>query len=134
VLKSPSRALYKVQAIHDPETSRTEITFDKFPRYAFAGDRHNPATFWASRFYSADQAKEWKVSELIPFAVQIVVDAASTNIGSISGLEVVYCDDAGFHCFSDLENRRWEAEAARRSREMESLLVSPFPESDSARN
>jgi hypothetical protein len=64
--------------------------------FAITGDNVNPAIFWAEAYY-----RKRPIKSLIPLAAHLIVSAETLNIGSISGLEVVFCDQFGFHRLSD---------------------------------
>jgi hypothetical protein len=90
------------------------------------GDCHNPATFWSTRYFLSEPPKEWATSDLIPLAVQIVVDASQINSGTIRGLEIVYSDSDGFHRLSAEDCCAWEREARNRGAAIMNLIISPL--------
>jgi hypothetical protein len=92
--------------------------------YVFAGDCHNPATFWATRYF--DLAKTWKFEEFLPIASQIIVDAVHVNRGSIRGLELVRCDSRGIQRLSVEECKQWVRESTKRSNAIEKKIVAPL--------
>jgi hypothetical protein len=126
VLGPPSLSLFKVQCATDPETQAKVCTCERSGGLSFAGDCHNPATFWATRYFVPNQARAWTIDELLPLATQIVVDASFITSGSIRALEVVRCDGDGFHQIETERCRVWADEAIRRSGEIERHVFAPL--------
>jgi hypothetical protein len=127
VLRYPSPSLFKIECGKDSTTRENVCFCTRALGYALGGDCHNPATFFSTRYFLSEPPKDWTVSELVPFAVQMVVDASQINSGTIRGLEVVYCDSNGFHRLSPDECRAWEIEARKRSHTIGTLITSPMP-------
>jgi len=123
-LNEPYPLLLKLQCYKDPETLDNVCSCEPYIGYAFAGDCHNPATFWAARYFFRDPPKAWTVQELIPFAAQIIVDAGQINSGPIRGLEIVYSDESGFHRLPESENRAPVIEAMKRSKSAGKAITS----------
>lgn len=85
---------------------------------AFAGDNVNPAMFWAERYY-----KKLPVKELVPLAAHLIITAHHLNNGSIGGLEIVFCDQSGFHRLSDDSILELEAKSREWDTQIEALLL-----------
>jgi len=126
VLRRPSLALFKVECARDPGGQQNVCSCSRSTGHVFAGDCHNPATFWATRYLLTERTTDHAIKELLPLAVQIVVDAGRINNGSIRGLEIVSCDDGGFHRLSESESRAWAIEATRRGQAIERLVTAPL--------
>jgi hypothetical protein len=71
-------------------------------RLAVAGDNVNAAIFWPEAYYNSSPYSKQRipVKDLIPLAAHTVVQANRFNPLSISGLEVVFCDETGLHKLS----------------------------------
>jgi hypothetical protein len=129
-LKNPL-SLFKLECGTDPITQENVCTCSRSAGHVFAGDCHNPATFWATRYLLTEFTKDWTVAELIPLAVQIVIDAGRINSGSVRGLEIVSCDDSGFTRLSVEKRKAWAVEAEKRSSAVADLIFAPLPDSSS---
>jgi hypothetical protein len=86
----------------------------KMESFAITGDNVNPAIFWAEAYY-----RKRPIKSLIPLAAHLIVSAETLNSGSISGLEIVFCDQSGFHRLSDeslselsLKAHEWDKQIA----------------------
>ena len=128
VLRKPSFALFKLECAKDPSSQQNLCFCSRSTGHLFAGDCHNPATFLATRYLLTESTTDHTVEELLPLAVQIVVEAARINSGSIRGLEIVCCGSRGFNRLSESERRTWASEATRRSVAIGKLIMSPLGE------
>lgn len=126
-LRYPSPSLFKVECGPDIERQENVCQCTRSAGYLLGGNCFNPATFFSTRYFLSEPPKAWTISELIPFAVQIIVDAGRINSGTIRGLEIVYCDNDGFHRLSDDKCRAWAIEARNRSDAIGNLIISPLP-------
>ena len=74
----------------------------KQERIAVAGDNVNGAIYWPEAYYNSFPyaARRIPVKTLIPLAAHTLVVAHRLNPVTISGLEVVFCDEIGFHRLS----------------------------------
>jgi hypothetical protein len=75
----------------------------KQERIAVAGDNVSGAIFWPEAYYNSYPyaTRRIPVKSLIPLAAHTLVVAHRLNPTTISGLEVVFCDEAGFHRLSE---------------------------------
>ena len=126
-LRLPSPSLFKIECAKDPTTQQNVCVCHRGDGYMVAGDSHNPSTFFGTRYLQSDPARVWTASELLPLAVQIVVDGGRVSSGPIGGLEIV-CGSSSvpFHRLSVPERQAWSAEAMRRSEKIEKIVSSPF--------
>jgi hypothetical protein len=71
-------------------------------RLAVAGDNVNGAIYWPEAYYSSFPytTKRIPIKNLIPLAAHTLVVAHRLNPTTVSGLEVVFCDETGFHRLS----------------------------------
>ncbi len=90
----------------------------KMESISFAGDNVNPAMFWAERYY-----KKLPIKTLIPLAAHLIFTARNLNNGAIGGLEIVLCDESGFHRLSDESLNRLESWSYEFDQRIESLLL-----------
>jgi hypothetical protein len=71
-----------------------------------AGDIHNPATFWTTRYYRRAPTETLK-----RLAAQVVTIAGEINPAGIKGLEIAVSDASRFHLIAEDENERLHAQA-----------------------
>jgi hypothetical protein len=64
---------------------------------AVAGDSINAAIYWAEKYHNT----ALHVEQLIPLAAHMIVSAKGLNSATISGLDIVRCDDSGIRRLSD---------------------------------
>lgn len=126
-LKSPTFSLFKVVCAKEQATKKMRCACTRASGQVFAGDCHNPATFWATRYLLVNPEHDPTVDELLPLAVQIVVDASQINSGSIRGLEIIVGDGDGFRRLPVEQCKAWAAEAAQRARAVEKMVMKPLP-------
>jgi hypothetical protein len=120
------RSLFKLECGKDPSTQKNICICNRSTSYVVGGDAHNPATFWATRYLLTNTFGDRTVDELIPLAVQIVVDAGSIANGMIRGLEIFRSDGTKFERLSDAESKAWTIEAVKRAGDIEKLITSPL--------
>jgi len=84
-------------------------------RLAIAGDNVNGAIFWPEAYYNSYPyaTRRIPVKNLIPLAAHTVVLAHRLNPVTISGLEVVFCDETGFHRLSKESKESLELTVSR---------------------
>jgi 20S proteasome alpha/beta subunit len=82
------------------------------------GDAGNSAIFWAMRFYS----RTLSVRQLTRLAALVVVSAGKLNNGSIGGLEVMTCDQAGIHRWPRRENETLESDTQNLLKQIGELI------------
>src|SRR5271157_5291772 len=127
-LKTPDVSLFKLECMRDSKRKPPFCVCSRAVGQVYAGDSHNPATFWATRYLSMDDPERmWSIDEALALAVQIVVDASQINNGSIRGLEIVRGNSEGFRQVTVKDCKAWAAEAIKRSRYIEKLVTSPLP-------
>ncbi len=124
-LRGPTFSLFKLVCRKDPPKENVFHCL-RANGQIFAGDCHNPATFWATRYLLADPEQNPTIDELLPLAVQTIADAWQITRGNIRGLEIIRGDGEGFHRLPVKQCKAWAAEAARRSRAIEKIVMAPL--------
>jgi hypothetical protein len=83
------------------------------------GDAGNSAIFWAMHFYS----RTLSVRQLTRLAALVVVSAGKLNSGSIGGLEIMTCDQAGIQCWPRPENETLESDTQNLLKQIGELIL-----------
>lgn len=102
VLQKPIPTLYQFQ--FGSVDGKWEPYCQKMEHLAVVGDNINAGIFWPEAYFNSSQYlrkdPSASVESLIPLAAHTIQVAHRLNPTLISGLEIVFCNEAGFHRLS----------------------------------
>lgn len=126
----PRPSLYLMQcAKSEEDRNKDESVCYYISPYGFAGDLSNQSTYWAMRYLDSLSPEMNRVDMLLPLAAQIVVEAKRFGSATISGLEIVVCDESGVRKFTDEENFEQLEAAVERQQRIKAIMFPPAPNS-----
>lgn len=115
VFVRPSPKLYYLQ------TDRTAAVCKEEWGKVVAGDQTGAAVFFTERYYERKP-----VRALLPLAAQLIFEGHKLNDNWIQGLEILVCDDAGFHSVPKESIAELQSRAAALDAAIESSLFQEF--------